>query len=537
MNPINILGFAGAALAPNVRLLAENVGSNVVDAEPGNGELRPLRDRTTVATVPTGTQQQTIYRMGRDTASDSLYWLSWSTVVNAIRGLDPDDTTERTYFTGSGTPKWTNTTIGLSSAPYPQATRELAVPAPSTAPMVTLNTDGTGSDETRFYVRTFVNDIGWESAPSAISTGLTVKPGAIVDITGLGGAPAGNYGITLQRIYRTQPTVDPSINGFYFLREIAIGTTSTQDDARALGELLPTIGWIPLPADAHGLIDLWNGMTAAISGKSILFTEAFKPYAAPIKYQQTVTDTPVALAKWEQNLLVLTTGRSRIMTGSDPAGMSESGSYAGQSCASARGVVEFEHGVAWPSNEGLAYSGSMEVLTLGVIKPEQWRLLRPSTFIAGRWGRMYVASYDDGTGRKGIMIDPLRPTEGVWFLTSGFHACYYDKLVDALFVLEGGNVRKFAESGSRLTAKFVSKVFHQVGPRNFGYAKVVADSYPLTLKVYADGALKVTRTVTNGFPFTLPSGFTAEDWQAEVQSAFAVQAIHLATDIRDFKTG
>ena len=47
--------------------------------------------------------------------------------------VDADDTTERTYCTGSGTPKWTSNAIGLTGGPpYPQATRELSVPTPTT---------------------------------------------------------------------------------------------------------------------------------------------------------------------------------------------------------------------------------------------------------------------------------------------------------------------------------------------------------------------------------------------------------------------
>src|SRR5438445_464717 len=134
MHPINLTGFAGSNLAIDPRLLPESVGVYVVDAEPGMGDLRPLHDRLTVAAVPAIPQRKTIYRMGRDVPNDALYWLNWSAIVSVIRGFDGTDTTERVYFMGSGTPKWTNNVIGLGGgAPYPQADRELAVPAPSNA--------------------------------------------------------------------------------------------------------------------------------------------------------------------------------------------------------------------------------------------------------------------------------------------------------------------------------------------------------------------------------------------------------------------
>ncbi|HWH83258.1 MAG TPA: hypothetical protein VNU71_13590 [Burkholderiaceae bacterium] len=537
MRPINLAGFSGSNYAANAKLLDPSVGVSVLDAEPGYGALRPLHDRLTTATVPSVTPQLTIYRMGRDVPSDSLYWLSWSTIVHAIRSFDGADPTERIYLTGSGTPKWTDNVIGLTGgAPYPQAMRELGVPAPVTPLIATLTTDGAGTDVgDRFYVHTFINDLGWESAPSPPSTALNCHGGSIVALSALEAAPAGNYGITARRIYRTQPGTTNS-SALLFLREIAIGSTSTTDDARALQDALPTVGLRPPPADLHGLIALWNQMATGISGKSILFCEPGEIYGWPAKYDFPLVDTPIALAKWEQNLLVLTTGAPVLLQGQLPESMAEQPFINSAPCASARGVVEFKHGVAWPSNDGLAYSGSSTLVTEGILTPRQWKLLRPSTIIASRWGRFYMASYDDGTGRKAFMFDPLHPADGIWWLSSGWTACWFDDLAGALFVLEGGNVRRFDAGAALLTAKFTSKVFHQTGPRNFAWCKVIADAYPITVKVYADGALKRTRTVTNGLPFTLPGGFTAEDWQVEVWSGVGdVQSVMLVTDMDDFK--
>jgi hypothetical protein len=535
VDPLIIRGFAGSNSAINARLLPEAVGVSVIDAEPGLGDLRPLHARQTVATVPTGAQQLTIYREGRDSPNDALYWFSWSTIVSAIRGFDGTDTTERIYFTGSGSPKWTDNVIGLGGgAPYPQATRELGVPAPISAAIVTETTAGTGDDSTVFFVHTFVNDLGWESAPSPVSVGLVTKPGSIMSITALPAAPAGAYGIVSRRIYRTQPGTT-NLSNFYFLREIVIGVTTTSDDARKLGEQLATVGWNPPPADAHGLIALWNNMAAMISGKSILFTEPTAGfYTTPFKYDHPVVDTPLALAKWEQNLLVLTTGAPVLLQGDTPL-MSETPFMVGFSCRSVRSVVEFDHGVVWASAEGLAYTGSATLLTQSILTPRQWKLLNPDTMVAGRWGRFYVASYTVGGVKKGFMFDPLNPGQGVWYLSTGFDACWYDQLADALYVLEGGNVRKFDGSGTLLPASFKSKVYRQAGPRNFAFADVTADLYPITFKMYCDGVLAETRTVANSDPFTLPSGFFYEDVQVELSGVNdSVQAVRLADDIEDF---
>lgn len=545
MRPITLAGFAGANLAAHPRLLPEAVGVSVVDADPGYRDLRPLRDRVTVATVPTIPQRLTLYRLGRDTPSDANYWLSWSTIVHAIRGFDGNDPTERTYFSGSGSPKWTDNVIGLAGgAPYPQGARELAVPAPITQPTVTMVTQGaSGTESTNFYVETFVNDLGWESAPGPVSSGIVMKPGAIVSIGPLEAAPAGNYGINRRRLYRTQ-TSENGAASFFFLREVPIGTTTTQDDARTLGDLMATQGWLPPPATAHSLIALWGGMTCLLDGKRILFSEPNAPYAYPGKYDLATLDKPLATATWEQNLLVLTTGRPVLVGGSSPGEMDDSRLAMSQPLASVRSVVALGHGVAWASNEGLAYAGAagQSMLTDGVLTPAQWKALVPSSMVAGRYGRFYVCSYNDGSGRKGFMFDPLRPQQGIWFLSTGFDACFYDELADVLYVLEGGNVRKF-DAGAALAARFVSKRFLQTAPTNFGVAKVVASAYPVALTITArwvgpDGAQLQhveNRTVLNDAAFTLDSGFLADDWQIEVQSSGSVQAVRLAADVADLK--
>jgi len=205
--------------------------------------------------------------------------------------------------------------------------------------------------------------------------------------------------------------------------------------------------------------------------------------------------------------------------------------------------VAMGHGACWASNEGLAYAGStgQAILTLGVLTPRQWRAMNPSTMVAGRYGRFYVCSYNDGSGRKAFMLDPLAPA-GIWFLSSGFDACFYDDLADALFVLEGGNVRKF-DAGTQLVAKFTSKRFMQTTPRNFSMAKVVATTYPVTLTITArwidDAGAEIahieSRTVVNDQAFTLQDGFLADDWQIEVQAPESVQAVRLAMDASDLK--
>lgn len=545
MDPITIDSFLGANLAFDDTLIPKGVGVNSLNQQPGYGDFRPwLAPGSVLATVPASPQRLTIHRMGQAAASDTNYWLSWSTVVHAITGFDSgEDSTERTYFTGSGTPKWTNNVIGLSGgAPYPQATRELGVPAPTTAPTASINTNPSeGTDQAFSWVYTFVNDLGWESAPSPVSGTILAKPGCTFNLSGFDSAPAGNYGITKIRLYRFVPgTTDAG--DYFYLTEWVIGFAPANpiDNAADVGtDVIPSEGWRVAPSDGKGLIKLWNGMMAMISGTAVRVCEPYKPYAWPLGYELPLTHQGVALAVFGQRLLALTTGDAKVFVGSSPDAMDEEPTKINRACASARSVVEFNEGrdrrgVVWASEEGLCWygEGGFRLLTEGILTPTQWKAMVPSTMVANRTGRFYIAFYNDGA-LKGFVIDPEVP-DGIYFLSTGFHAMYRDAVSDRLYVLDGGNIKRW-EAGSSMTATFTSKLIQVPAAMNIGALQVVAKGYPVTLTLWGDGVQRYSGSVTSGDSVRPPSGWRAEEIQIQVSAAARVIAVRLAATVDDLR--
>ena len=532
MSVLTFSGFAGENRALHPLLLPENTGTVSLNQKPGRGDLRPWNAPMSVAAVPAG--RKSIYRMGRDVASDTNYWLSWPTEVHAVRGVNSSDTAERTYYTGDGTPKWTNTTLALASAPYPTGWRELGVPAPVTP--VTLVASG-GSEttvETRFYVYTYVSDIGEESAPSPVSMQLNCKPDDMVAISGFAAPPSGSYGITLIRVYRTQANSSGGAD-FFFLREISAGSLSTTDDNRELGEVMPSTTWLTPPADLSWLTGMWNGMLAGISGRSVRFCEAYVPYAWPIAYDVLPPDyTPVALGVFGQTLVVLTNGTPTLVAGSSPDSLDQRPLDFMQACVAPLSTVSMGHGVAWASPDGLAYvgSGGARMLTEGVMTREDWQALNPETIVGCMVERRYLGVYTVDGVQKGFVIDPNNPT-GIYFLDFGADALYVDDLQDALYVLNGTLIKKW-DAGPALTTTVRSKLHRLPKPTQaFACAEVRADAYPVTFKLYADGALKHTEVVANGSPFRLPPGYYAQDIQIEIVTNKPVQGIMLAHSMQE----
>jgi hypothetical protein len=561
MRPIDIAGFLGQNTSIDPLGLPAGVGAASLNQQPGYGDLRPWRGLGgAVASVASSPQQQTIYRFSRGAANTGLYWFSWSTVVNAVPGFDADDTTERTYFTGSSTPKWTNNVIGLSGGPpYPQATRELGVPAPTGAITGAVNTAGpAGPEEEAFqWVYTYVNDLGWESAPSPVSNTLLQRPGTTFDLSGFSAPPSGNYGINKVRLYRFVTGAD-TVGAYFFLREWAIGSEPANpiDDARAVGsDPLATTGWRPCPgipnggasnlteATAFGMTRLWNGMLAVLTGKSMRMCEPYAPYAWPLAYEVTVTDDPVAIGVYSQRALILTKGDAVLAAGSSPDSMDDEAVKINRPCSSARGVVSFNEGmtsrgVVWPSEEGLCWygDGGFKLLTDKIVEPAEWRSYQPATMRAGRSGTSYVCFYTTAGGEKrGFTVDMRDVTNpGFYPLATGYDALFLDPSTDRLFVLEGDSIKEW-NAGAALTATFRSKDFRMPAPMNIGAVEVIARTYPATVRLYYDGVLHWSGTATSDEPLR-PRGDTLPDQIAcQVETAGRVIAVRLARSPKDLK--
>lgn len=527
--------FNGANRQLHPLRVPQGVGVDSLNQRPGRADLRPWRLPAAVATVPALTQ--TIYRMGRDVPSDSTYWLSWSVDVDIARSLTADDTTERTFWTGDGPPKWTDNTIALSAAPYPTLSRVLGVPAPTAAATVDV-TGGSGTTGTRYYVWTWVTDKGEESAPSPVSAAITGPSDATYSIEFDDTIPE-QRGINRKRLYRTTNGTSGD-TAFYFIVEVASSTSTFDDIESTPVEPLPSLTWLEPPATMRGLRPLWNGMMAGFVGKSIRFCDPYRPFAWPIQYELIVDDAIVALAVYQQNLVVLTTGRPYLITGSTPESMTLQPLEIDQSCIAKRSVVEFGHGIVWASPDGLVYTGAnlgatgARVITAGLLLRDDWTALIPSSVIGERYEGAYICSYNDGLSRKALLIDPLEP-RSLYFVSTGFDAAYQDPITDSLYVLNGTTVSKWDASASSMTATFKSRTELRPSPQCYSFGRVIADAYPVSLTIVADGVTRLTKSVTSDASFRLPAGYLADKWRIEVSTTNPTQAVLLANSAEDLR--
>ena len=546
-----VAGFKGAAVALNPKLLPDGVGANAVNQYALRGDLRPINAPLQVATVPAGTKS--IYRMGRDTASDTQYWLSWANKVDAVRGFIANDTTERTYYTGDTFPKWTDNAMGLASQPYPSAWRQLGVPAPATA--ATLSATGGTSTVTQdvFVVYTYVTDKGEESAPSPPqSTALSCLQDATITVSNFAAPPAGNFGIATIRVYQSQ--AGSTSADFFVVQDIPYTQLTLSYASPTLGNPLVTTDWLPPPSDLKKLTGMWNGMMAGISGRALCFCVPYVPYAWPLAYQQVPPDvTPVALATFGQNLLVLTNGRPIVIAGDDPTTLGQLPIDFDKSCVSDMSAVSVGRGVCWACPDGLAFYGSTEkegqlayqfrfggeLVTRNVFTRDDWQALNPTTMVGVRWLDFYIGFYQNATTGlwNAIMVDPMTPGVDppvVFFFDFGYSAVWKDSITENVYVVDSaGNILKW-DAGSPKQATFLSKVFHQTQPIvGFGWCKVVADAYPVQITLLADGNTIGTFTASSADPFRLPGGYYATDFQVQVQTSNPTVEVSFSHDIEE----
>lgn len=535
--------FIGAVPKMDPKRLPEGFGVTASNLRPGFADLRGWPDATTVVNLGSGTYNSA-YRMNAAVISDTADWIQWSGDVDVVRSLIASDTTEEIYYAGGAAtePRRTDNVLGLPSIPGPAAYRTLGIPAPATAMTAVVLVAGSGASESRVYFDTYVNNQGRESAPGQTRT-LTCLGGSTATLASLAAVPGGHADITLRRIYCSTDGGD-----YLEVKQIAVGLTSTTDDL-ARGAICQSGGddnkpsWLEPPTTLVGLIELWNGMIGGFFGKSRAVCVPWKPWAWPVEYQEATYHDIVGTGKWLQNWLVLTTANPVLITGSSPESMNEQPLPFNWACVAKKSIVGLGHGVAWASQNGLAYMGQNgpRMLTEGILSPEQWQALVPGTMICSMVESYVYCSYDDGT-RKAFLIDPLNPL-GIINLTQGCIGRYYDKLADRLYLLQPSGVIKRWGAGSALATTFKTGIARSPFITSPAYALIVADTpiscaftlWANTLQPAGTHAWTqvFTRTVVSGQAFAMPGGYLSREFQAQLVTTGPVQALLLAEDVED----
>lgn len=526
--------FTGIRPRVDARLLPDGNAQVADNVNTERGGLRSIEDVKDIVGL-TKTSVQSIYRFGQALQSETQFWFHWSADVDVVKGPIADDTSERTYWTGDGAPRYTFSSLGTAGTNLPSASRPLGVPHPNMAPLLEAHgglptneegdvIEGVGA-ETRVYVYTFVSDMGEESSPSSpafteIVVGQSVRVHGLLTTAGNGSI------LQTKRVYRAQRGV------YLFVAEIPVTTTEFIDNvpSDALGEALPSASWDMPPETLAGLTGGPNGMMAGVDGYTVRFCEPFRPHAWPMDYQQTVGYPCVGLGQFGQTFVVLTTGLPYLIDGAHPGNVAVSSAKFYQPCLSKRSIVSTGGDVIWASPDGLVSIGHAgeRNLTDGIFTPKQWMALKPETML-GNWHEgWYVGSYNPGTGIRSFMFNP-NSQEWIDLPSMAITAMYRDTVSDALYVCTNNRIRKF-RAGALLPFTWKSQVV--LTPlADFVVARVTG-TYPITFRLYKDGALRMTKVVSVDEPFKLPAGIV-RSWEIGVEGTGEVLGVAISTSEAD----
>lgn len=405
--------------------------------------------------------------------------------------------------------------------------------------------------DTRFYVTTFVNDWGEESAPSPVSDALDVDQNDTVTVS-RPTVPSGRN-LSKWRIYRSNTSSTSS--DFLFVDEALVSTPTFLDDKKAerLGEACPSFTWLEPPfridsqsaatikpakgADPYlrGCVGMPNGIVAGFIDNFVAFSESYMPYAWPVQYQITTEFPIVGLGVFGQTLFVGTRGNPYFISGSDAASMSPEKLDSAQSCVSRRSIVSGGNGVFYASPDGLCYASGagVEVVTMGLFSREDWQALNPSSIVAAMFEGVYYFSYSGGAGGTYALDTIARKLTKVSFRAT---AMFIDPVTDGLFFTEGTSVKRAFSTGRR-TGLWRTPVLTLPGQQGLAWVQVDGNQSvgtPVTVRWYGDGTLRHTATFTNTTPQRLPPGRWLEH-EVEVESAARVTSVTLAGSIAELQ--
>jgi len=273
-----------------------------------------------------------------------------------------------------------------------------------------------------------------------------------------------------------------------------------------------------------------NGIAIAFhEEKTLLFSEPFMPHAYPPKYRISVDSPIVGIGIFGQSAVVLTQAFPYIVSGVDPSSMILTKLPLEQSCVSKRSIVETGSGIMYASPDGLVMisGGGASIATIGILSQAQWQAYNPSS-IHGYWHESrYHGFYTVSGVTKMFVFDPSGQTAS--WCEVDIAAYSGIKLVqdDKLYVLGSAGIKSLFGGTTPLTYTWKSKIAQLPSPSNLSFGQVLADSYPVTLIVYADAA-QSTYTVANSNLFRLNSGFLAREWSVQISGTANVQEIALA---------
>lgn len=429
-----------------------------------------------------------------------------------------------------------------------QATQRPLLPvAPTSAPLVAMVSNGPefeySGPDARFYLYTWVNSDGVESRPSPPSVALTVRDGAVVNVT-MQAPPPGVVGV---RVYRNDSPLGPPSDKEGEVRSTPQLVTELnptnffRDDFR-LSEMeqggLTTMDHCDPPAMTC-VKSTEAGYLVGFVGNELRFAELGEPHNWPERYSFLLPHEIVGIAVRQNSVYVGTTGNPYRFDVDQPTGENDLMRYdihrydGNLPLYSMHAITPTDTGAAYASKGGVVHldQAMARVATRDRIDEDEWDArIRPDIMV---WqnGRLYAAGGDLGGfilgWQGGENLDIGDFVSIGW--TPSFVTAGYD---GRLYYVEGGATYVWDEGDTPLPYRWVSRVYRAQGWMKWAAAKVVGEqtpANPVTFRLYSENGLYWQQQVVDNKPFRLPCGPRGIEWWIDIEGSTCVREVHVAT--------
>lgn len=418
----------------------------------------------------------------------------------------------------------------------------------------------------RSYVYTYVTEFGEEGPPSPATTRTgTVDEAWYVTLPSLPSNVSTGRVIDRFRLYRTITSAS-GVATFYQVAEFPVSQTlyldTKTDTELTSGTQLQSTSWGPPPAGLKGWIAMPNGIIAAWKDNELWFCEPYRPHAWPAEYQVSVDFPIVGCGVMGQTLIIATTGNPWAASGVRPASVSLVKINTFEPCLSAGSIVSTPEAVMYASPNGLvgAVPGQVGNTTAELIGTAEWQSFHDlSKITALRFGTAYMAIETPGASTtKGFLIDPRqqRIAYNELEFANPITSIDVDPWSDNALIIRDGKIYVWDKpDGTNLEPyTWRSKLFQLPKLDNFAAMKVYFTvpagaptlgervPEPVTLasnmygivRVYAGSRLVASRELrASGEEIRLPSGYTTEYYQIEIEARVIINNIQFASTSRE----
>ena len=577
---LRISGFGGIIPRLGKRLLPDNNAQYAMNAQLFSGELRSWESPLLLETFFDHPNLKDVYHY-RHKGSQVDHYIPFDRRTDVVKAPIINDAFDRLYWTDGV--QFTITTMADVEAGTLGAPVGLAAPVFGTKPEVTATGGVSANAVTRAYTFILVSKYG-EEGPAIDSSTVTTSGNSdgTWTVTNLDTlvAPTNPNTIAL-RMYRTISTASNAT--YRSVVEWPIGSIPSSyvdtlaETSLATKSALESLAWDAPPADLQGLCSGPGGMLSAFKGNTVYFSVPYFPHAWPDSFKLAIPDNIVAMGWIGSMLIIGTTGRPAVVSGTGPTSLSLQNFGEVIPCLNADGFVATSSAALFPSLDGLmAFSsdGANNVTNTYATREDWLTTFNPSQLSGAVYQNRFFGFYSTQLGFSLGFDDATTALTNLQW--DGITRMKNSAVDNSAHIISGHKLLRW-DAANLLPLLYVwrSKPFLVPKPVNFGVIQIRA-SYPradpdapaaeapppivldpqgyeinakpidsmaingfglqarslatdvVGVKIYCDGKLRWVGVISSEAPVNLPSGYKGVAWEIELSGTLSIFSVVLA---------